>query len=168
MPMPREHTVHTVNDRGEVEYFQRESDSAPDVQRLLISDWHPTMSPNGSHNSWFVHQAKHDRDQRKGLLAAIDADWRYVEGKVRLDIVLIYPRLYHTDADNLAARCKGLIDGLKLRKGRGFFRDDSIEWLDLHVTAEVRKSVKATAITLSRVTATALPDYQPSLIGGRK
>lgn len=81
-------------------------------------------------------------------------------GKVRLTIVLVYPRKYRVDADNLVAKCKGLIDGLKCPgMGRdcvkfhhkGFFYEDSTVWLELVVRAEVEPGVKATRITLESV-----------------
>lgn len=86
----------------------------------------------------------------------MQAGWTAVAGRVRLTIVLVYPRKYRVDADNLAARCKGLLDGLKSdhkhNQGRlGWFADDSTEWLDLVVRAEVRPGQKATEITLEPV-----------------
>lgn len=151
---------------GVVQTFEREDTGpAPDVQRLIIRDWHPMTSANRSHDHWRKVQKAHHADRDMALASAEHANWRYVSGKVRLDIVLVYPRLYHVDSDNLTAKCKGLIDGLRLHCDRGFFRDDSIAWLELHVTAAVHKGVKATEVTLSRVPAPARPaNYQPSLI----
>ena len=138
------------------------------MQTLTITDWHPTMSANGSHGHWRTHQKKHDVDRDMAWAAARQANWEFVPGKVHLTVTLVYPRKYRVDADNLAARCKGLIDGLKgrsslngvratmivngqLQPAFGFFTDDSTEWLDLVVRAEVVKGVKATRLELRAV-----------------
>jgi hypothetical protein len=94
--------------------------------------------------------------------SAKHAGWQFVNGRVRLTITLVYPRKYRVDADNLAARCKGLIDGLKnytpprpvaiphtgIEVRRGFIEDDDTEHMELLVRAEVRRGEKATEITL--------------------
>jgi hypothetical protein len=163
--------MHRVDEHGVVHDFQVVTRPAvevvPDVQTMAIPDWHPTMSANGSHGHWRTHQARHDADQRQGLRYAEHFGWTFMPGRVSLTITLVYPRTYRVDADNLAARCKGLIDGLRLRKGRGFFTDDSTEWLDLYVKADVRKGVKATEITLRRaLEASAATTHQLALTGG--
>ena len=114
-------------------------------QSLVIPGWHPPQFANGSHGHW---RAKWEAKRDAGWLAALVAQtqgWRFVPGKVRLEIVLVYPRKYRVDSDNLHARCKGLIDGLKAE----FFTDDSTDWLELHVTATVEKGVKETRVTLA-------------------
>lgn len=158
MAVPKDHPtgIATVDEHGVVERFERDlTDVAPPIQTMTIADWHPSTSANRSHDHWRKIRQAHHADQTMAWAAAQQAGWRYVVGKVSLTIVLIYPRTYRVDADNLAAKCKGLIDGLKLHRDRGFFRDDSTEWLDLHVSAEVRKGVKATVVTLAGAEQTA-------------
>lgn len=135
------------------------------TQTLVIPDWHPTSSPNNQKRHWRAVQKNHHIDRDMAWASAKHAGWTFMQGRVRLTITLIYPRKYRVDADNLAARCKGLIDGLKthvptlkvavphtgLDIRRGFFFDDSTEWLDLRVLAEVRRGEKATEITLESV-----------------
>jgi hypothetical protein len=127
--------------------------SAGAAQHLVIPDWHPTMSANGSHGHWATRQKKHDVDMMMAWASAKHAGWTFMSGRVKLTITLVYPRTYRVDADNLAARCKGLIDGLKGPNSKkmlnsGFFTDDNTQWLELTVRAEVRKGCKQTEITL--------------------
>jgi hypothetical protein len=132
------------------------------AQHMVIADWHPKSSPNNQKRHWRTVQKNHHIDRDMAWASAKHAGWQFVEGRVRLTITLVYPRKYRVDADNLAARCKGLIDGLKhhvptlkvtvphtgLDIRRGFFEDDSTEWLELLVRAEVRRGEKATEILL--------------------
>jgi hypothetical protein len=137
--------------------------AVPPIQRLTIRCWHPTTNPNGSNSKghWSTIRRRHDVDRDMAWASARQAGWVFVPGKVRLTITFVYPRKYRIDADNLAARCKGLIDGLnsaaRTQKiggtmvrtlGPGFFTDDSTEWLDLHVDATVERGVKETRLTL--------------------
>lgn len=130
-------------------------------QELTITNWHPTTSANRSHDHWRKIQRAHHADRDMAWASAMQAGWEFVPGKVLLTVVLVYPRLYRMDADNLAAKCKGLIDGLKAGhapEGRkfiagfgnvkGWFEDDDTEHLDLIVRAEVSKGVKETRLTL--------------------
>jgi Holliday junction resolvase RusA-like endonuclease len=131
-------------------------------QTLTITDWHPTVNPNrnssrGAH--WAVARKKHRIDRDMAWASARQAGWEFMSGKVRLEIVFVYPRTVRVDADNLVARCKGLIDGLKSRdhpqaghgSRGGFFEDDDTTHLDLHVSARVEKGVKATEISLESI-----------------
>lgn len=103
------------------------------------------MSANGSHGHWSTRQKKHDIDRDTAWASAKHAGWRYETGKVRLTITLVYTRKYRVDADNLAARCKGVIDGLK-----GWFVDDDTEHLELAVRTGIGGE-KATQICLESV-----------------
>jgi hypothetical protein len=136
------------------------------IQTAVINGWHPTMSANGSHGHWATRQKKHDIDRDTAWATAMQAGWVFVPGRVRLTIVLVYPQRYGRgmDADNAVARCKGLIDGLKgfeakhlplvgvtldrPTRRKGYFEDDSTDWLELVVRAEVEPGVKATRLTL--------------------
>lgn len=136
------------------------------VQRLVILGWHPTMSANGSHGHWATRNRRHHVDRDMAWASAMQAGWTPVIGKARLTITLVYSRKYRVDADNLAARCKGLIDGLKTEyhtggfprnpfaaiKRPGFILDDSTEWLELRVLAEVRPGEpKSTEMVLEQI-----------------
>jgi hypothetical protein len=84
-------------------------------QSLTIKDWHPRTNVNGDNarRHWSVIRRNHDIDRDMAWASAKQAGWVFVSGRVKLTITLVYPRKYRVDADNLAARCKGLIDGLK-------------------------------------------------------
>jgi hypothetical protein len=131
------------------------------VQRVVVPSWHPTTSPNGSHGHWAAHNKRHHIDRDMAWARAMQAGWTFVPGKVRLTIVFVYPRKVRVDSDNLVARCKGLIDGLKRHEGlmgqgrtaayvrrQGFFTDDSTEYLELVVRAETQPGVKQLEIEL--------------------
>lgn len=120
---------------------------------MTITDWHPATSANRSHDHWRKTQKAHHADRDMAWASAMQAGWTRVPGKVRLTVVLVYPRKYRLDADNLASKCKGLIDGLKSdhvhNHGRlGWFADDSTEYLELDVRAVVERGVKQTRLTL--------------------
>lgn len=154
----------------------------PRSQTLTITDWHPTMNPNGRNSSrgahWAVARKKHQIDRDMAWASARQAGWEFVPGKVRLNIVFVYPHTVHVDPDNLTARCKGLIDGLKTHQAsrpkgstiravalpvrRGFITDDTTQYLDLHVSARTEKGVKAIEITLESIEETV-----PLLTAGR-
>lgn len=127
-------------------------------QELTIRDWHPATSANARGNWRVIHQ-RHRADMEMASVCARQAGWRFVPGKVLLTVVLVYPQRYRTDADNLHARVKGLVDGLKTivsKKGPymewtrqpGFFTDDDTDHLELVVKAEVQRGVKETRIVL--------------------
>lgn len=117
-----------------------------DAQTMTLERWHPPSVANGAHGSWRARVAKRRETlQQVGWQALIDK-WRRVPGKARLEIVLVYPRKYRVDTDNLYSRCKDAVDALK-----DYMVDDSTDWLELHVSAVVEKGVKETRLTLSPV-----------------
>jgi hypothetical protein len=121
---------------------------APAVQRCVIEGWLPEQTSNGQHGHWATRRGRLMRAQAKARTHALVAGWEPVAGRVRLEIVLVFPVRRQRDTDNLYARCKGVGDGLKGR----FFRDDATAWLELVVRAEVRPGVKCTEITLAPAT----------------
>lgn len=134
------------------------------VQRCVITDWHPTVNPNQRTNHWSVARKRHDIDAQTAWATAKQAGWAFVPGKVRLTIVLVYKKRPLPDQDNLVARVKGCVDGLRdvqmaaiqkghmdPRAGRGFFHDDSPEYLELVVRAEVRPEVKCVELELESI-----------------
>jgi Holliday junction resolvase RusA-like endonuclease len=60
-------------------------------------------------------------------------------------VTFIFPNRRRRDVDNLYARAKGVVDGVK--RG-GWIVDDSSEWLDLSVLAEVEPGLRATVLKL--------------------
>ncbi len=118
------------------------------IQTLTIPDWFPAWNPNGTGNRshWAALAKRKKADELMVWASAKHANWRKVEGKARLTIVFVYPRRVRLDTDNLYARVKGCVDGLK-----PWFRDDSTEWLDLHVTSEVQPGKKALVLTLEDI-----------------
>lgn len=138
--------------------------STPAVHRLVIPGYHPPQRLNSqSKRHWAVIQAEHDEAAYLAYRWARINGWKHIEGRVRLTITLVYPRHYRTDADNLHARCKGLLDGLKdqparkVRRGAGyvilpaerrFFEDDCTDVLDLQVRTRVEKGERYTEMEL--------------------
>lgn len=137
------------------------------AQTLVIPAWHPKTSPNNQKRHWRAVQQNHHHDRDMAWASAKHAGWTFVPGRVRLTITFVYPRKYRVDADNLVARCKGILDGLKGRglsltllhtKGirmadtrHGFFEDDSSDILELRVRSEVRPGCKATELVLEPI-----------------
>jgi Holliday junction resolvase RusA-like endonuclease len=60
-------------------------------------------------------------------------------------VTFVFPVHRRRDVDNLYARAKGVVDGVK--RG-GWIVDDSSEWLDLKVVTEVRSGIRATVLLL--------------------
>lgn len=115
-------------------------------QHLTIEDWLPDQISNGSIKSNWRKVAKAKKAAKTMAWAsAKQAGWEFVPGRVRLSIVYVFSVNRTRDTDNLYARSIGLVNGLK----GTFFEDDSTDVLDLVVTAEVRRGVKATEITLA-------------------
>ena len=114
------------------------------TQSLVIPNFLPAQLANGPHEHWATKQSKKREASSMVRMAAMLAKWTPVPGRVRLDITFVFPQKRRRDYDNLVARTKGLLDGLKGR----WFEDDDLEHLDLHVTAIVEPKVKETRITL--------------------
>jgi hypothetical protein len=112
-------------------------------QELTIPNWHPPQTANGSHGHWTTRRRVKQMTELLVHVHATTERWQKVDVKARLCIVLVYPRRYRVDTDNLYARVKDTVDALK-----HYLVDDSTEWLDLNVTAVVEKGVKATRISL--------------------
>jgi hypothetical protein len=139
------------------------------IQRCTITDWHPTMNPNGGTPHRMVQHKRHEIDSGTAWSTAKHAGWTFVPGKVRLTITLVYAVNRLPDKDNAYARCKGVVDGLKLHpspwlKPRaefapdeflnrpiGFFTDDKPELCELVVEAIVQKGKKETRLVLEVV-----------------
>lgn len=113
-------------------------------QRLVIEGWLPPHELNGPHQHWATRRQQRLMAGLTVLGAARHADWRRVEGRVRLTVTFVYPRKYRIDAENLHARLKGPLDALKGE----YFVDDSMDWLDLVVRVRVEKGRKATELVL--------------------
>ena len=122
----------------------QEANLSVSVQRLRIAGWLPAQVANGSHGHWSTRRGIYQRAKLGAYVAALDARWRPVRGRARLDIVLVFPQHRRRDTDNLYARCKGLVDGIK-----PFIVDDATEWLELHVSARVEPGRRAVEMTLS-------------------
>lgn len=108
-------------------------------QSVVIHDWLPTMSANRSHDHWSKVRKAHQIDSETAWASAKFAGWHLYKSRVRVTITLYFASNRRRDVDNLYARVKGVVDGIK-----AFCVDDSAEWMDLIVAA------------------------QPSLIPGRK
>jgi hypothetical protein len=133
-----------------------------DLQTIAIEGWRPEQIANSSHGHWSVRQKKLSIAQATVWAAAMQAGWRFVPGRVRLTITLVFAQERRRDTDNLYARVKGCVDGLRTHRVRrvngiklprpvvrlGWFSDDSADVLDLVVKAEVSREWNGTRITL--------------------
>lgn len=119
------------------------SSRAQGTQSLTIVGWLPAQLANSHLSPWEVRKRR-QAAKTMAWTAAKQAGWRFVPGKVHLTVTLVFSVNRKRDTDNLYARVAGLVNGLK----RDFFTDDSTDYLDLVVRADVRKGVKQTEITL--------------------
>jgi Holliday junction resolvase RusA-like endonuclease len=120
-------------------------ESAPGPQRLTIVGWLPEPLANGQHGHWSTRQKKLEAAQQRTWISARYWDWKPIVGRARVTVTLVFPQNRRRDTDNLYARVKGVVDGLV--KG-GWIVDDSTEWLELIVRAEVRPGQKAMELFL--------------------
>jgi Holliday junction resolvase RusA-like endonuclease len=100
-------------------------------QAVRIESWLPTMSANGSHGHWSTQRKKHQIDSETVWASAKFAGWKVFPGKVRVTITLHFATRRRRDTDNLYARVKGCVDGIKQ-----FCTDDSSEWMELRVAEQ--------------------------------
>jgi Holliday junction resolvase RusA-like endonuclease len=115
------------------------------VQRLVIQDWLPAQIAN-SHLNWREHRKRLKAAQVMAWASARQAGWVPLVGRARLTITLVFRTQRRRDTDNLYARVKGVVDGLK-----EWFVDDDTDHLELIVRSEVRRGQRATEITLEGI-----------------
>ena len=114
-------------------------------QTAVIADWLPAPVLNGSRQQhWSVLRSRAATDKAHAWLAARHAGWRFVPGRVQLTVTFVFSVKRRRDTDNLYARAKHLVDGLK----GVFFTDDDADHLDLVVRAEQRPGAKETRLVL--------------------
>jgi len=113
----------------------------------VIENWLPEPIANGPHGHWSVKAKKLAEARRHAFYYAKQAGWRSIQTKARLEITYVFPCRRRRDTDNLYARSKGVIDGIKT-----FLIDDDTEHLELFVKAEVQPGRKATILTLEEIT----------------
>lgn len=119
--------------------------SPPRKQTLEIPGWLPPPVLNGSRQlHWSVLKRRADSTKLMAWTAARQAGWTRVPGRVRLTVTFVFTVNRRRDVDNMYARCKHLIDGLKGE----FFADDSMDIMELTVKTEVQPGLKATRIEL--------------------
>lgn len=111
---------------------------------LTINNWLPEQISNGSHGHWSTRQKKLEHAAALVWVEARAAGLKAVPGKVHVHVHFVFPEKRRRDVDNLTARCKGVLDGLK----RGFIDDDSMDVMTLEVSAEVERGRKALVVTL--------------------
>lgn len=120
----------------------------PPAQHLVIQSWLPAPVLNGSRQKHWAVLAKEAKAAKvMAWASAKQAGWVFMPDKVRLTVIFVFPVKRKRDTDNLYARAKHLVDGLK----KVFFEDDCIEHLDLRVSAVVEPGVKQTRLTLEPV-----------------
>lgn len=112
-------------------------------QVLTIEGWLPEQVANGTHGHWATRKKKHDIAKKTAWAYATHAGWQRIDGKARLTITYVFSQKRRRDIDNLVARSKGLIDGIK-----PFLVDDDSEHLELVVRAEVRPGEKGVRMEL--------------------
>jgi Holliday junction resolvase RusA-like endonuclease len=115
------------------------------VQELVIPDWLPEQLANGQHGHWATRQKRLRKAQHAVWVAARLAGWQPISTRAKLTIVLVFPNQRRRDVDNLYARAKGLVDGVRLG---GWVIDDDTAHLDLEVRAEVVPGTRETRIRL--------------------
>ncbi len=117
------------------------------VQTLTIQGWVPPPVLNGSRQRhWSVLRREAQMVKDTVWASAKQAGWHYVGAdapKQKLTVTFVFPSQRRRDVDNLYARAKHLLDGIK-----PFIVDDDSEHLDLEVRAVVERGVKATQIEL--------------------
>lgn len=121
----------------------------PPAQSLVIPAWLPEQVANARHAHWGQRYTQLKHAQVTVWAAAMRAKWRPIKGRAKLTVTFIFPQQRRRDVDNLYARAKGVVDGVK--RG-GWIVDDDSAHLDLVVRAEVQHGVKATVLLLEPVT----------------
>lgn len=112
----------------------------------MIRGWLPEPLSNVHADHWRKRERKLKAARVMAWASAKQAQWQPIRVRARLSITLVFPQQRRRDIDNLYARCKGLVDGLK-----EWFVDDSTEWLDLRVEACVEPGVKETRLVLEAI-----------------
>jgi len=112
-------------------------------QEVTIDGFLPVQVANGAHGHWSKRYRMHRVEMATAWGAAKHAGWQRITSRARLTITLVFSVPRRRDTDNLYARCKGLVDGIK-----PFCVDDSTEWLELIVLAEVIPGVRRTHLLL--------------------
>ena len=123
-------------------------DALPVAQTLVIKDWLPAPLSNGPHGHWSERARKLKAAQIMVWACGKQEGLQPIAGRARCTITLVFSVPRRRDTDNLYARVKGVVDGLV--KG-GWLQDDSTDYLDLHVRAEVKARTKETRIELEPV-----------------
>lgn len=130
------------------------------VQHLEIVGWLPAPNSNVHADGWRKRQVRLKAAQVMVWAAAKQAEWTPVPGRAKLTVTFVFGQHRRRDTDNLYSRAKGLIDGLRgatpstiggfprTSARAGWIVDDSTEWLELVVKAEVSKEWNGTKITL--------------------
>lgn len=114
-------------------------------QVAVIPDWLPPPVLNGSRQRhWASLRKEAEIGKTRAWAAARQAHWHFVPGKVRLYVTFTFNVKRFRDTDNLYARAKHLVDGLKGQ----FFTDDDADHLELVVHAEVLRGIKQTRLEL--------------------
>ncbi len=116
-------------------------------QSLVIQGWVPPPVLNGSRQRhWTVLRKEAQMVKDTVWASAKQAGWRYVGDdapRQKLTVTFVFPSHRRRDIDNLYARAKHLVDGIK-----PFIVDDDSEHLDLEVRAVVERGMKETRIEL--------------------
>jgi len=117
------------------------------TQKLVIPNWLPPPVLNVSRQRHWAPVSREIREiVRLVYVSAIEARWKPIgrdAPRQRLTVVFVFPMRRRRDVDNLYARAKHCVDGIK-----PFLVDDDSEHLDLIVKAETVPGVKQTQLTL--------------------
>lgn len=109
----------------------------------MIDGFLPAPVANGSHGHWSRRYGSHRVAKVAAWGACKMAGWERIDTRARLTITLVFPQHRRRDTDNLYARCKGIVDGVK-----PFMLDDSSDVLELVVRSEVEPGKRATRLVL--------------------
>lgn len=117
------------------------------AQRCVIPNWLPPDIANASRQRhWTAIRKAAKATQTMVWASAKHAGWRYVGDdapRMRLTVLFVFSVHRRRDQDNLVARCKYMVDGLK-----PFLIDDDLEHLELVVRAETRPGTRQVELTL--------------------
>lgn len=115
--------------------------------RCVIEDWLPAPTMNGSRQKhWATLKKQADITKQTVWASCRQAGWTHIgDGapKQRLIVTFVFGVKRRRDLDNLYARAKHVVDGIK-----PFIVDDDMEHLDLRVQGEVQPGRRATILEL--------------------
>ncbi|MDE2104304.1 MAG: hypothetical protein KGL39_44110 [Patescibacteria group bacterium] len=116
------------------------------TQLIVIPNWLPAAIANGAHGHWGDKAEKLAEGRQLAHTYARFFGVQPIAGKARLTAEFVFPERRRRDADNLTARLKGVIDGLRDAK---VLADDDTDHLEIAVKATVVPGTRELRLTLT-------------------